>query len=145
MKVILTTVLIVFSAWALADDSEHFRLALEFDRLSGAKDKSKLVDSVLPAFAPHLKSEEERKILRNYLVELMGSEAYLHGKAKAYTSIYTESELRQLIDLVNLPAYALLQNRRYQINVALAENMQSQIQSLGPELLAKVHAEAEGR
>jgi hypothetical protein len=145
MKILLTLFLLVASTVVAADESTHFALALEFERLSGAKDKSKLVDSVLPAFAPHVKSDKERSILRNYLVGVMMSDEYLHGKAKAYMSIYSEVELKQLIELVKLPAYSLLQNKRYEVNVALTKNMQSLIQRVGPELLDKVKSEVEGK
>ena len=145
MKVFLTLFLLIISAVVTADESTHFDLALEFEHLSGAKDKSKLVDSILPAFTPHIKSDKERSILRNYLVDVMMSDEYLQGKAKAYMNVYSEAELKQLIVLVKLPAYSLLQNKRYAVNVALTKNMQSLIQIVGPELLAKVKAEAEGK
>ncbi len=141
MKLTLVFILLIISFAVNAGEEEHFRLALEFDRLSGAMDKSKLVDSLLPAFAPQLKTEEEERLLHKYLVEVMTSDAYYKGKARAYMSIYSEPELKELIALVKLPAYKLLQQRRYEINTELVKSMQSLINSTAPELLARVKAE----
>ena len=145
MKLFLTATLLLVAFNANAAEDQHLKLALEFDRLTGTNDKAKLVDSFLPAMLPSDFSAKQKAVLRERLIELMNSEEYRVGKAKAYMSIYSEKELQQLIEFVQLPAYQLLQERRYQTNMELGKAMQSLLAAKAPQLVAKVRGSKEAK
>ncbi len=132
-------ILIFFSALAFANDSKHYELAKQFDELSGAQDKTKLVDSILPNLVinmPELKGNEN--IIREHLISILSSQEYQDGKINVYMSIYNEKQLESLIELVKSPAFKLLQDHRYEMNIGFIKNMNEIIQRRMPELEAKV-------
>jgi hypothetical protein len=136
----LAFILIFFSTLAFANNGKHYELAKQFDELSGAQDKTKLVDSILPSLImvmPELNGNEN--IIREHLISILSSQEYQDGKIKVYTSIYNEKQLESLIELAKSPAFKLLQDHRYEMNMGFVKSMNEIIQRRMPELKAKVN------
>ena len=136
--------MVLLSTFAYADDNKHYELAKRFDELSGAQDKKKLVDSILPGIMmsmPNLEGKED--ILREHLIEVLSSQEYQYGKIKVYMSIYDEDQLRLLIEMAQSPGYKLLQDHRYEMNQGFIYNMNELIQKSMPEFREKLANQVE--
>lgn len=133
----LVLVIQFFIGSAMAADAEHHALATVFDRLSGAQDKTKLMDSVLPTLLVQLPELKEHEgALRQLFVELFSSQEYVNGKVEVYSSVFSKRELRELIKLVQTPAYQLMQEKRYKLNRGMMQNTQNLISGNSLKIMA---------
>ncbi len=57
------------------------------------------------------------------LCSVLITKAYRYGKAKGNMQLFSESELEQLIVLVQSPAYAIMQSKRLEIGAMLMQNI----------------------
>jgi len=124
MKIFSILLVFFLSSLLIAEDNEHFKLAVQFDSLSSAEDKMKLVDSILPYFSQFFPdSSLNKNEIQKTVIDILNSSEYKEGKAKVYMQLFSIDELKQLIELVQLPAFKLLQDNRYKMNQLLLENM----------------------
>ena len=124
MKILIAIVLSLSANCVMAaEESRHLQLAREFDRLSGATDKQAAVRSVIAAMSQSNPSAAPDPKLERFLVGIMESEEYALGKAQAYMKLFSENDLKQLIEMARSPAYILMQAKRQEMILLLAQNM----------------------
>ena len=122
MKTLLITLLLI-TGFAVAGEKEHFALAKEFDRLSGAQDKKQMAT----VFAEMLLREDpidqadKKERLANEIHKVLTSEEYLNKKAKVYMEVFTEEELKKCIEVVKLPGFKLMNSKRADFARGLAD------------------------
>lgn len=123
MKGTLIALSLVFAiGLATGGEAEHLALAREFDRLSGTQDKEQMAgvwaDLLMEdALAP----DSIRERLVAAITTALTSEEYLNKKARVYMEIFTEEELKQVIEVVKLPGFKLMNSKRAEFTTGLAK------------------------
>jgi hypothetical protein len=123
MKVTLIAFSLAFAfGRASGGEAEHLALAREFDRLSSAQDKEQMAgvwaDMLIEdALAP----DSIRGRLVAAITTALTSEEYLNKKARVYMEIFTEEELKQVIEVVKLPGFKLMNSKRADFTTGLAQ------------------------
>jgi hypothetical protein len=141
MKYLALSWLLLLSAAANATEKEHMALALQFHALNNTVSKASLADTLIPEIVKSYPSlENHRDRLRLFLVEALESEEYANEVARAYTAVFSEDELVQLIALAQSPGYRILQEKRNVMAVGLVLATTSMARRKLPEFQKSVES-----
>lgn len=124
----------------MAQDS-HRDAALRFHKLFAAADATQAANitaSMMASADPTL--ARHKQIVVKWLFDLINSAEYEDAKVRVYETVYTEGELKQLITLVQSPAYKLLQSKHPRVLELSSKPLSELARSRSDELEKRIAA-----
>jgi hypothetical protein len=141
MKIFIFSLIMIFSSTIAGATDYHTQLASKFNDLTSTSDYSSRINAYLEAFKQQIPIDEnDTKKLKEYTLSVVNSPEFQNIKINIYKEMFTESELEQLIDFVQLPAYKILNDRKNEmiqkVSQATAPLLNMKIQGFVNELIA---------
>ena len=116
IKTYLLLIALLISS-AQADEKSHLALAKQFEQLSSSQDRQELAKVYANAlFRDAGFTPKQLAKVADVMHDFLTSEEYLNKKAKVFMEMYSEEELKMLIELVKSPAYKLMNSKREEYN-----------------------------